>query len=205
MNVLEYIEGFLSIENMQIERLAKEDKDRNDIQPCVGLHTGKLLSLLIRLINAKKVLEFGTCIGYSAIWMGEALKSTGGKLISVEYNEKLYYEAKKNIERAGLSSVIELIHGDASQVAKELEGEFDIILQDSSKPLYTEMLDKCIELTRKNGLIIADDTLFKPMGIPVKFSEPMDRYNKMVFSDKRIYSTILPIGDGATISVKLAD
>lgn len=205
MNVLEYIEGFLRIDNEQIKQLAKEDNERNDIQPCVGLHTGKLLSLLIKLINAKRVLELGTCIGYSAIWIGEALKSTGGKLISVEYDEKLYYEAKINVEKAGLSSVIELIHGDASLVAKELEGDFDIILQDSNKSLYPDMLDKCIELTRKNGLIVADDTLFKPMGIPEKFSEPMDRYNKIVFSDKRLYSTILPIGDGATVSVKLTD
>ncbi len=205
MNVLEYIEGFLSIENEQIKELAQENKERDDIQPCVGLHTGKLLSLLIRLIDAKKVLEFGTCIGYSAIWIGEALRSTGGKLISVEYDKNLYKEAKINIEKAGLASVIELIHGDVSYVVKELEGNFDVILQDSSKPLYPDMLDKCIELTRKNGLIIADDTLFKPMGIAERFSEPMDRYNKMVFSDKRLYSTILPIGDGATVSVKLTD
>lgn len=67
------------------------------------------------------------------------------------------------------------------------------------------MLDKCINLIRKNGLIIADDVLFKPMGISEKFSEPVDRYVKNVFNDKRLYSTIIPIGDGIAISTKLCN
>jgi predicted O-methyltransferase YrrM len=67
------------------------------------------------------------------------------------------------------------------------------------------MLEQCINLTRRNGLIIADDVFFKPMGIPEKFSEPVDKYVKKVFADKRLYSTILPIGDGVAISTKLYD
>ncbi len=205
MNKLEYIETFINPDNDYLNELQKQNDTRKDIQPSVGLHTGKMLGLLIRLMEAKRVLEFGTCIGYSAVWLGEALKSTGGKLITVEFDKDIYSEAKENIEKAGLNSVVDLIHGDASEVMNELEGKFDMILQDSAKTLYPQMIEKCIELTRKNGLIIADDTLFKPMGIPEKFSAPMDEYNRMVFSDERLYSTILPIGDGATISIKLCD
>lgn len=65
------------------------------------------------------------------------------------------------------------------------------------------MVDKCIKLLRKNGLLIADDALFKPLGIPKKFSDPVNEYNNKIFQKDNLYSTILPIGDGITISVKL--
>jgi predicted O-methyltransferase YrrM len=203
--ITEYIESFISIDNKQLNEIVKQDEERNDIQPYVGVETGKILGLLIRSNNVKRVLEFGTCLGYSTVWMAQALKETGGKLISVEYRKDLYEATKRNIELAGLSEVVELILGDASEVINKIDGPLDMILQDSDKSLYLPMLEKCISLTRKNGLIIADDVLFKPMGIPEKFSQPVHEYVKKVFADKRLYSTILPIGDGLAISVKLCD
>jgi predicted O-methyltransferase YrrM len=96
-----------------------------------------------------------------------------------------------------------LILGDASAVIAQLEGPFDMILQDSDKALYPLLLDRCVDLTREYGVIIADDALFKPRGIPDKFSAPVHRYNELVFADPRLLSTILPIGDGITVSVKI--
>jgi predicted O-methyltransferase YrrM len=203
--ITEYIESFITIDNKQINEIMKQDEEMSGIQPCVGMEVGKLLGLLIRANNAKKVLEFGTCLGYSTVWIAQALKETGGRLTSVEYREDLYEITKRNIELAGLSEVVELILGDASEVINIIEGSFDIILQDSDKSLYSPMLEKCISLTRKNGFIIADDVLFKPMGIPEKFSEPVHKYLKKVFEDKHLYSTILPIGDGVAVSMKLCD
>lgn len=203
--ITEYIQSFITVDNKQINEILKQDEVMNDIQPCVGMEVGKLLGLLIRSNSAKRVLEFGTCLGYSTVWIAQALKETGGRLISVEYREDLYEITKRNIELAGLSDVVELILGDASEVINTVKGPFDVILQDSDKSLYSPMLEKCIRLTRKNGLIIADDVLFKPMGIPEKFSEPVHEYLKKVSSDKRLYNTILPIGDGLAISIKLCD
>lgn len=203
--ITEYIKGFITIDNKQINEIMKQDEVMNGIQPYVGMEVGKLLGLLIRSNSAKRVLEFGTCLGYSTVWIAQALKETGGRLTSVEYREDLYELTKRNIELAGLSEVVELILGDASEVINTVEGPFDIILQDSDKSLYSSMLEKCISLTGKNGLIIADDVLFKPMGIPEKFSEPVHEYLKKVFSDKRLYNTILPIGDGLAISMKICD
>lgn len=203
--ITEYIDSFIDFDNKQLEEICKQEEKRNDIRPSIGLETGRLLGLLIRSMQAKRVMEFGTCLGYSTVWIAQALKETGGKLISVEYDKELYETTKKNIEVAGLSDVVDLRLGDASKIINEVEGPFDIILQDSDKALYVPMLEKCIELTRKNGLIIADDVLFKPMGIPEIFSKPMDEYVKKVFSDKRLYTTILPIGDGAAISTKICN
>lgn len=203
--IKDYIEGFITYDNQFLSEIVKQDKNRNDIQPSIGFQSGKLLGLLIRATNAKRVLEFGTCLGYSTIWLAQGLKETGGKLISIEYNEELYETTKENVEAAGLSEVVELILGDANKVIDNLHGEFDIVLQDSAKELYSPMLEKCIKLTRKNGFIIADDVLFKPMGIPDKFSNPVHEYVERFFKDSRLYSTILPLGDGMAISIKICD
>jgi predicted O-methyltransferase YrrM len=205
MDNTEYIKSFISLDNMQLASISREEQFRKNIQPSIGLEAGKLLGLLVRLIQAQRVLEFGTSIGYSTIWLAEALRSVEGRLISVEYDKALYEETKRNVRAAGLSSIVELIWGDAQTVIKEVEGPFDMILQDSDKSLYPVLLERCVNLTRKNGLIIADDALFKPMGIAEKFSDPIHSYNELVFSDPRLYSTILPIGDGLTISLKLRD
>jgi len=161
------------------------------------------LALLVRLIQAQRVLEFGTSLGYSAIWLGEALRTTGGSLISIEREERLFRQAQKNVAAAGLSDVVELVLGDAQDVIETLEGPFDVIFQDSDKSLYPVLLEKCIGLTRDYGLIVADDALFKPLGRPDRQSAPIHVYNQKVFSDGRLYSTILPVGDGLTLSVKL--
>ncbi|WP_234123738.1 O-methyltransferase [Clostridium hydrogenum] len=203
--VKEYIDGFIDFDNKQLEEICKQEEKRNDIRPSIGLETGRFLGLLIRSMQAKRVMEFGTCLGYSTVWIAQALKETGGKLTSIECDKELYETTKRNVELAGLSDIVDLRLGNASKIINEVEGPFDIILQDSDKALYVPMLEKCIELTRKNGLIIADDVLFKPMGIPEVFSAPMDQYAKKVFSDKRLYTTILPIGDGASISTKICD
>ena len=200
-----YIINFLALDNMALETVAQQELVRSDIQPSIGPEVGKLLGLLIRLTRAQRVLEMGTCLGYSTIWLAQALRATGGKLVSVEYRENLFEDTQRNLELAGLADVVELIQGDARAIVEQVQGPFDMIVQDSDKQLYSLLLERCIILTRKFGLLVADDALFKPHGIPAAFSEPVHEYNQRVFADPRLYSTILPIGDGVTISLKLCD
>jgi predicted O-methyltransferase YrrM len=202
-NIINYLKQFLRNDNDLLPEILLTEKSEKDALPSIGPEVGKLISLLIRLIKAKQVLEFGTCLGYSTIWLAGAVKATGGKLVSIEYEKKYYELSKKNIARAGLTEYVELIQGDANTIADQLQGSFDLILQDSDKDLYPIMLEKCIKLVRRGGLIIADDALFKPMGVPPDICKPIEEYNKMVFGDPRLYSTILPIGDGIVLSVKL--
>jgi predicted O-methyltransferase YrrM len=202
-NIQKYIKKFVTHDNPLLPQILQEGKTRTDTLPAIGPEVGKLAGLFIRLINAQRVLEFGTCLGYSTIWLAEALKATGGRLISVEYEKKFFEKTRKNLVKAGLSSYVELIHGDANEVIDELTGPFDIIFQDSDKDLYPVMLEKCIKLVRKNGLLITDDALFKPMGVPAHLCTEIEKFNELVFNDARLYSTILPIGDGVVLSVKL--
>jgi predicted O-methyltransferase YrrM len=204
--IKKYIENLISNDNKQIEKLNKNYKKikiKSELEPSMGKQAGKLLGLLIRTIKAKKALEFGTCLGYSTLWLAEAVKFTGGHIISIEFNEEFYNITKNNLQEAGLTKYVTLIHGDANKEIDKLRGPFDIIIQDSHKPLYPVMLERSIKLLRKNGLLIADDVLFKPMGMTPAFSVPIDKYNKRIISDKRLYSTILPIGDGIAVSVKI--
>jgi predicted O-methyltransferase YrrM len=198
-----YITNFISLDNGTLISVSEQERITSNVRPSIGPEVGKFLGLLIRLIQAKRVLEFGTSLGYSTIWLGEALRITRGRLISVEREEQLFRQAQKNVAAAGLSDVVELVLGDAQAVVETLEGPYDLIFQDSGKSLYPALLEKCIELTRDYGLIVADDALFRPLGRPDQLSDPIHLYNQKVFADDRLYSTILPIGDGVTLSVKM--
>jgi predicted O-methyltransferase YrrM len=201
--VAAYIRSLFGGDDANLTGIDVQGEELDGIQPSVGEEAGRFLALLVGALRAKRALELGTSLGYSAVWLGRALRATGGTLTSIEYDEKLFLLAKDNLTKAGLSNVIELEHGDAAELLEKLSGPYDIILQDCDKRLYPRLLGRCVELTRRGGIIVADDTLFKPRGVDPKFSDPVDEYNRLVFADERLYSTILPIGDGLTVSLRL--
>jgi predicted O-methyltransferase YrrM len=200
--LLSYIQSFLTYPNPILEELEEEYQRRNDLSPHIGIHVGSFLDWVIQAGRVKRALEFGTCIGYSTIFLAQSLQKTGGHLTAVESDRNRFAEAVRNVSKAGLAAVVDLIHGDAEAVIDDLAGPFDLILQDAAKSLYPVMLEKCIQKIRPGGIIAADDALFRPMGVREELSRAMDEYNRMVFADPRLTSTILPIGDGLTISVK---
>ena len=203
MDAHDYILNFLRLDHPHLETVAAELEHRDDIQPGIGPEVGKLLGLLARATQARRVLELGTCLGYSTLWLAAAMRETGGRLTSVEYDRDLCEQTRANLVAAGLLDWVDLIHGDAAEVVRRLEGQYDLILQDSAKDLYPALLEDCLRLLRPLGILAADDALFYPLGIPEKFSAPVHRYNEKVFSDPRLYTTLLPIGDGLAVSVKL--
>jgi len=197
-----YIQGFLRYPQSVLEELEREYEARDDVSPHIGIQVGTFLAWLIQVIGAKRCVEFGTALGYSTIFLAGALRETGGNLTAVESDEGCFLETRRNIHRAGLAQIVRLIHGDAREVIEELEGPFDLILQDAAKSLYPALLESCVQKTRPGGIIAADDALFRPMGVREELSALMDEYNRKVFSHPQLASTILPIGDGLTISVK---
>ena len=203
MNALEnYLKQFNPPSNPVLARLLREHTERTDVIPCVGEEAAGFIYWLARLINAKEVVEFGSCIGYSTIVIGEAVKTSGGHLTSIEIAKNHYLETVKNVAEAGLSDYVSIINGNALIEFEKMSGPFDLIMQDSLKTLYPVMLQNCIDKLKSGGVMVADDTLFLPAGKPEKLAAPMDAYNKLVFGDPRLVSTIVPIGDGLTISFK---
>ena len=204
MDRFEYLRSFINRDSEVLEDMEDSSLGRDDIQPSVEVELGKFLGLIVRLTNAKKVLEIGSGIGYSTLWLGEAVKATSGKLVTIDNHERTHKEVVKNINDAGLGRWVEKKLGSAEDLIYTLGDNWDIVFQDGGKYLYPVLHDKIVTLTRGGGLIIADDTLFK-VNTEVRkgLGDYMDEYNKMVFADTRLYSTILPVGHGITVSLKI--
>lgn len=201
-NLAAYLQKYINPPHDILVRVAEQYQYMEDALPHVEAETGSVLHSLVLANNAQHVLELGTCLGYSAIWIGTALQQTGGHLLTIEQNEDLYWQAHQNIKDAGLETVIEIICADVVELLPFLNKKYDIIFQDTRKNLYEPLLEECIRLVRGGGLIIADDTLLAVTNRYQSIRTAIDKYNKRVFNDERLTSFLLPIGDGLTISVK---
>ena len=200
---LEYLRAFIDSSSEIIDGIALSNDERNDVQPQVEPETGRFLEMMIRLMNAKRVLELGTSNGYSALWMLKALSETGGRLTTIDSKERLHLEAVENFNKAGYSNVA-AVFGDASEEISKLEPGFDMIFQDCGKYLYPELFERTVELLRPGGLLIADDTLFGVnTNVRTNLGRHTDRYNHMAFGSNRLLTSIVPIGHGLTMSYKL--
>jgi len=179
----------------------------------VSPNLGKLLYLLARLSKAKKILEVGTLAGYSTIWMAKALPE-GGRLISLELDAKHAEIARKNIDRAALSSKVEIREGKAidllPKLVDEKAGPFDMIFIDADKPPYTEYFEWSLKLSRSGTLIIADNVIRDGKVLDQNHEDPMvkgaQRFNKALAANRNVSATILQtIGlkeyDGMAIAI----
>jgi predicted O-methyltransferase YrrM len=169
----------------------------------ISPENGKFLQLLIKIINAKNVLEIGTLAGYSTIWMARGLPDDG-KLITLEFEQKHADAAKENFIKAGLDSKIEIITGPAlDSLDKIKDGKFDFAFIDADKVSYPAYFDKVIGMMNKGGIITADNTLRKGGVIDPNIEDEGTRaiqvFNKKVASDPRVESLLVPISDGVTV------
>ena len=130
----------------------------------VAPNQGKLLQVLARSIGAKRILEVGTLGGYSTIFLARAL-APGGKLVTLEYEPKHADVARANIERAGLSHLVDIRLGKAidtlPRLAAEGVGPFDLVFIDADKPGNADYFAWAMKLTRVGGLIVVDNVVRK--------------------------------------------
>jgi predicted O-methyltransferase YrrM len=196
------------------ERLAIVDTEgRAEGLPLVFPDTGALLHTLARAIGACRILEIGTCIGYSTLWLATALPPDG-TLISIEYDQARAARAREHFAAAGLGDRISVIVGDATRYLHKVAGPFDLIFQDSDKTLYEPMLPRLIELLRPGGVLAADNVLWNGEVIPgyvaeKKYSEKdtsaIASFSKRIAADPRLFTSFLQVGDGVSVSVKITD
>jgi len=161
-NVDGYIRELVGAEDEILKATLNSTNEANIPPISVSANQGKFLQVLAKACNAKKILEIGTLVGYSTIWMARALPK-GGKLISLEYEPLHARVAKNNIEKAGLSSVVDIRVGKAIDLLPQLEakkeGPFDMIFIDADKPPYTEYFQWALKLSRPGTLIVADNVI----------------------------------------------
>jgi predicted O-methyltransferase YrrM len=199
-----YIKKFIKPTNNILEKIKKTKNKKANPFSFIEEEAASFINFLIHLKKPKKMLELGTCIGYSSIFFGEKIKEFKGSLVSIEKEEMLFREAKENIEKSGLSSVIELKNENALTYIKKLKNKsIDIIFLDIKKSEYKSLINDFVRVLKKDGLLIADDTLF-PIKKHIKESikKEIHQYNKLIFSDPNFHSSIINVGDGLTLSIK---
>ncbi len=188
----------------EMERFAKE----NEV-PISQPESIKMIEVLLKMMGAKKILEIGTAIGYSAIRMSLA---TGAEVVTVELIDKTADLAEENIDKAGLSDKITLIRGDGRDVISQLEGEgiFDAIFVDAAKGQYMEVFPHCDRLLRRGGILISDNILYKGMTATdelvvrrkITIVRRLRKYLEMLRDNPGYTTSIIPIGDGVAVSFK---
>lgn len=138
----------------------EKEADREEI-PIVGPVVGQLLSILAGLGRAKQVLEIGTATGYSSIWIAGACRKNGGHLLTAEFSPELAARARSNLHKAGLSDCAEIWEGDALEMMKNTDEQFDMIFMDIDKEFYLPALPLCKKCLKSGGLLVADNTGFR--------------------------------------------
>lgn len=144
--------------------IAENQRFRN-----VPQHDGRLLRIIAQSVNAKHVVELGSSTGYSGIWFGLALRTTGGKLTTYEIDSGRAATARANFKRAGMEDLITLVEGDAHKELKKLSGTVDVVFLDADKEGYIDYLDTLMPLLRPGSLILAHN--INPRMADPKFME----------------------------------
>ncbi|MET9297537.1 class I SAM-dependent methyltransferase [Streptomyces sp. NPDC003077] len=163
----------------------------------VGPEVGQLLNTLVRALAARTVVEVGGSVGYSTLWLAEAVRATGGRLYSIEVDPGKQAEQRDNVEAAGLADVVELTALEAPALVPTLTGPLDLVLLDHWKELYVRDFDACWPALRPGGLVVADNIL-----IPKKNAEVIAGYRRHVGGVPDAQSQVLAIGDGVELTVK---
>ena len=201
-----------SLESQNSETLAKiEQCAIKDNVPIIRKEMESFLRVMLSISKPLNILELGCAIGYSAILMSEYLPE-GGHITTIENYDKRIVEAKANKQMAGLENMITLLEGEAMEVMKELEDEkYDFVFMDAAKAQYINFLPEVMRLMKSGAILIADNVLQDGDIIESRYG--VIRRNRTIHSRMREYmyqvkhmdeleTTIVPIGDGITMSVK---
>jgi predicted O-methyltransferase YrrM len=206
------VERYLATLNRNIDPVLIEIEKSNVSRglPLVDAETGALLRVLALAAGATRILEIGTAVGYSGIWLAGALPASG-MLFTLDINEGRAREARENFARAGLADRVSVIVGDAKLKLAKVSGPFDLIFQDGDKLQYLPMLDRLVELLRPGGLLVTDNVLWDGEVVPGFVAHPQKNrddtnaiaeYNERVAAHPRLRTSIVPLRDGLSISVK---
>ena len=181
-----------------------------DFVPIIRKETGALLKTLVVLKQPRAILEVGTAVGYSALLMAQVMPE-GTDIITIEKYEPRIPVARRHFEEAGLSDRITLLEGDAGEILKELDGSFDFIFMDAAKAQYINFFPDVLRLLKKGGILISDNVLQDGDIIESHFA--VERRNRTIYKRMREYlyvlknheeleTSIIPLGDGVTLSIK---
>ena len=189
----------------ELERKAREDR-----VPIIRREMQSFLKVLLQIKRPRLILEVGTAVGFSTLLMSEYAPAKC-EITTIENYEKRIPIARENFKRAGREEQITLLCGDAGQVLKTLEGPFDLIFMDAAKAQYIHFLPEVLRLLPSGGILVSDNVLQDGDLIESHFA--VERRNRTIYKRMREYlyvlknheeleTSILPLGDGVTLSIK---
>ena len=210
-SLYEYLQSVSLREPEILQRLraetAKLPMGRMQITPMEG----QFLALLVRLMNARRTLEIGVFMGYSSLAVARALPEDG-RIVACDMSEEWTAIARRYWEEAGVAHKIDLRLGFALDTLDALlaEGQkesFDFAFIDADKENYELYFERCYSLLRPGGLMAVDNVFWKGSVIDKANQEDSTRairdFNEMLHYDERIELSMLPVGDGLTLALKL--
>ena len=181
--------------------------------PIIRPETASFLLFLISLKKPLSILEVGTAVGYSAIRMSEVMP-VGATITTIEKYPPRIEEAKRNFARAPRGCDITLLEGDAADILKTLDKPYDLIFMDAAKGQYIHFLDDVLRLLAPEGVLVSDNVLQD--GDVARSRYAIERRDRTIHKRMRDYlytiknhpqleTTILPVGDGVAISIKMGE
>ncbi len=195
--VLARLEARIEREEAEAKALSREafERRRDEWMLAVGRDTGMLLNLLVRLGGCRRILEVGTSVGYSTVWLAEAARETGGRVTTLDNVGGKHEQARANLAEAGLAGLVDLVAGDALQSAERLPGPWDYVLLDFNRGLYRPCLERLLPKLSPGAVIVADNMLRPEVSVP-----QAREYQAWVRTLPGVGSVLVPIGNGIELT-----
>jgi predicted O-methyltransferase YrrM len=180
----------------QIDAILKSIKAADKGQLAVSEEDGRFMRVLIGLRNAKSILEIGAASGYSGIWLGLGARESHGHVVSIEFDPQRAKEAAANIQKAGLTDVVRVVHGDAFVEIPKVPGTFDLVFLDAWKPDYRRFFDMVYPRMDAGGVFLAHNVINK--------SSEMKPFLDTIQNHPGLFTSIVsPGSEGMSVSYKL--
>ncbi|HHV64388.1 MAG TPA: O-methyltransferase [Peptococcaceae bacterium] len=188
---------------LEMEKVALEETI-----PVVTPAVGNFLQMLVEISGARSILEIGTAIGYSTVYLARGARQTGGKVLTLDMNKGRLQRAVEYLQKAGLADLVEFSAENALKYLPRLSRQFDLIFVDAAKGEYQEYLELLIPLLVPGGLLVVDNVLFRGWVVPGAVFD--SKYDRMVGAMRGFLRhlaempgfrvSILPFGDGLALA-----
>lgn len=160
--------------------------------------TAALLALIVRAAQARQVLELGTSNGYSTLWLADAVRATGGHLVSVELDPDRSAEAARNLARGGLTKFAEVLVQDAGDALRQsTNAQWDLVFLDAERPAYVSYWPNLVRALRPGGLLAVDNV--------TSHADEVADFRALLAADPRMIEAVAPTGAGLLLAVRSDD
>ncbi|RNB54461.1 O-methyltransferase [Brevibacillus gelatini] len=201
----DYVSGLVPPRSPLLARLEKEAAEENI--PIVQLASAQVMRMLLLLHRPQAILEVGTAIGYSTIWLAEAAPQA--RIVTMDIDEERLARARANVAEAGCADRVEILSRDATLGLPDFY-QFDCLFIDAAKGQYRAFLDLYLPLLREGGLVISDNVLFRGLvATPDEASkrqrpmvDKLNAFNAHLAERPDLETTFIPVGDGLAVSLK---